>query len=182
MKKNVLAWEIAGIFFITLAGSSLHFLFEWSGRFLPVALIAAVNESVWEHLKLAFWPSLIFAAIEYPFVRKHTDNFLAAKVSGISVMPLVIVAVFYSYTAIIGRSILAVDISSFVLAVVLGQLTGYAVMRRRRVSNRTKNVSITVLVVLTLAFSFLTYFPPRLPLFRDSRNGEYGITESRRTN
>ena len=41
-----------------LAGSGLHFLYT----LLPcpvTALIAPVNESLWEHLKLLFWPGLI---------------------------------------------------------------------------------------------------------------------------
>lgn len=168
-------WELAGILFITFAGSCLHFLFELTGRFLPVAFIAAVNESVWEHLKLAFWPSLIFAAIEYPFIWKHVNNFTTAKAAGIFVMPLVIVFVFYSYTAIIGRSILAVDIATFVTAVVLGQITSCAIMERREVPNSKGNAALVALVILTLAFSVFTFFPPRFPLFRDSRNGEYGI-------
>ncbi len=31
---------LSGILFTALAGSALHFLFDWSGRFLPVALIS----------------------------------------------------------------------------------------------------------------------------------------------
>lgn len=60
-KKHILFFEIAGIFFISLSGSALHFVFEWLEEWPPVALIAAVNESVWEHLKLAFWPGMIYA-------------------------------------------------------------------------------------------------------------------------
>jgi hypothetical protein len=50
MKNEILNWQIFGIFFILIIGSMLHFLFEWSGYLLPVGAIAAVNESVWEHL------------------------------------------------------------------------------------------------------------------------------------
>ena len=49
-KKSILLWELAGIIFIVVLGSVLHFAFEWSGRWTPIAPIAAVNESVWEHL------------------------------------------------------------------------------------------------------------------------------------
>jgi hypothetical protein len=54
MKNSILKWEIIGIVFIVLAGGLLHFVFEWSGSWRPLAIIAAVNESTWEHLKLAF--------------------------------------------------------------------------------------------------------------------------------
>jgi hypothetical protein len=175
MKNRVLSWELAGIFFIAATGSLLHFVFEWSGNLAPVALIAAVNESVWEHLKLAFWPSLLFAAVEYPFLRREARNFVAAKTAGFYVTPLVIVLVFYSYTALLGRSILIVDIATFVVAVAAGQLVSCRVMTLGALSKSLQYLSVGALVLLTLAFSLFTYFPPHLPLFQDSRNGSYGI-------
>ena len=38
-----------------LAGTALHFLHSWLPNPLT-ALFAPVNESVWEQLKLLFWP------------------------------------------------------------------------------------------------------------------------------
>jgi len=175
MKNKVLAWELAGILFIAVSGSLLHFVFEWSGNVTPVALFAAVNESVWEHLKLAFWPSLVFAAIEYPFLRRETSNFVVAKAAGFSVTPLVIVLVFYSYTTITGRSILVVDISTFVIAVAAGQILSYRIMTLGELSKSLQYASVLALMLLTVAFSLFTYFPPHLPLFQDSRSGGYGI-------
>lgn len=45
--RTILCWEIIGAIFIIFAGSALHFVFGWVGGWRPVALIAAVNESVW---------------------------------------------------------------------------------------------------------------------------------------
>jgi hypothetical protein len=42
----------------------LHFAFGWSGRWLPLALVAPVNESVWEHLKMAYWPLCELTLVE----------------------------------------------------------------------------------------------------------------------
>jgi hypothetical protein len=75
VKKSILRWELGGIAFIVVVGSALHFVFEWSGRAIPVAPIAAVNESVWEHLKLGFWPALVYAALEYSRFGKSANNF-----------------------------------------------------------------------------------------------------------
>ena len=41
--NNVQRWEIFGIFFIIVFGTTLHFWFEWTDYWRPVALIAAVN-------------------------------------------------------------------------------------------------------------------------------------------
>ncbi len=57
-RREIYRWEMAGAAFVIIAGSALHFVFEWSGGFRPVAWLAAVNESTWEHFKLGFWPAL----------------------------------------------------------------------------------------------------------------------------
>ena len=44
-----------------LAGTGLHFLYEWLPN--PVtALLSPVNESLWEHIKILYWPYLAASA------------------------------------------------------------------------------------------------------------------------
>jgi hypothetical protein len=174
-KAKIFAWELTGAVLISLAGSLLHFVFELFNKWPPLALIAAVNESVWEHLKLAFWPALIFALIERPLFRKHVKNFRAAKAAGILAMPLVIVSVFYGYTALAGHNVLWADISLFVLAVLAGQMLSYWILVRRPFPPEVNIAGIIVLALMIAAFLLLTFFPPHLPLFCDPRTGQYGI-------
>jgi len=61
--RAILSREMAGAAFVILVGSALHFVFDWTGGWRPAALFAAVNESIWEHLKLAFWPGLAWALV-----------------------------------------------------------------------------------------------------------------------
>jgi hypothetical protein len=129
MKKNtVLTWEIAGIIFIFTAGSLLHFVFDWFGQWKPIALIAAVNESVWEHLKLAFWPGVIYYAVEYNYIKKITRNFIAAKTAALYLAPITIIVLFYSYTAVLGHHLLFLDILIFAIAVAAAQFVSYKLL------------------------------------------------------
>jgi len=173
--KRILWWELAGFVFISLVGSALHFIFEWSGYLRAVALIGAVNESTWEHLKLAFWPGLVFAAVEYSFLRAHVRNFWVAKSLALWIMPLTIAVLFYAYTAALGDNWLPLDITIFLLAVALGQWASYRVMTSPPVGKRTRQLAHAALVLLTTAFCLFTYYPPRLFLFQDPISGQYGI-------
>ena len=110
MNKYTLKWELVGIVFIVIVGGALHFVFDLSGAWRPLALIAAVNESVWEHLKLGFWPALIYFLIEYHYIRKSSSNVLFAKVIGIFLIPVTITILFYAYTAFI-EDMLAADLT-----------------------------------------------------------------------
>ena len=53
-KWTILNYELVGMVFIILLGSMSHFTFELSGFNPIVGAFSAVNESVWEHLKLGF--------------------------------------------------------------------------------------------------------------------------------
>ena len=48
---------VIAIIFISVIGTLLHFMYEWSGHNKVVSLFAAVNESTWEHIKIALTPT-----------------------------------------------------------------------------------------------------------------------------
>lgn len=175
MNRTVRIWEMSGIFAILLLGSALHFAFGLSGHWRPLALVAAVNESVWEHLKLAFWPGFAWAGLEWATIRRQMPNFWVAKAAGLLVMPLVIVGGFYTYTAILGDHSLAVDILLFLLAVVLGQLASSRLATVASQAPVLTAAGVIVLLALVAAFSLLSYFPPHMELWRDSASGGFGI-------
>ncbi len=177
MKRSILKWELVGIAVISVLGSVLHFVFDWSGGWEPVGVIAAVNESVWEHFKIAFWPALFYAIFEYPFLRRSASNFMMAKAIGIYVMPVAIAVIFYSYTAVVGEEILVVDILIFFVAVALGQLASYRVLTMRRWPVWTGRLGLAMVIALAAAFGVFTFYPPHLPIFKDAVSGGYGIVQ-----
>lgn len=177
-QANVRRWETLGVVFILLCGSALHFAFAWSGYWRPIAWLAAVNESLWEHLKLAFWPAVAFALAEYVAFGSRLPRFWAAKGVGIALMPAVIVGLFYAYTAVLGDSFLPLDILIFITAVALGQWAGYRLLFSPRPVAR---VAAVLPILLALAFVLFSYHTPRVGLFRDSPTGTYGILEEHGT-
>lgn len=171
---KVALWEVLGILFIVVVGSVLHFVFELSG-FLPVAgLIGAVNESVWEHLKIGFWPAVFFALIEYPFLKSRA-NFWAAKAACAYVIPVTIIVLFYAYTGILGYNTLALDITVFIVAVIVGQIASYRLLVYRELSVSWKWIGIAAIAVLAVMFMVFTFYPPHMGLFKDPVTGGYGI-------
>jgi hypothetical protein len=178
MNNKIKRWELIGIIPIILFGTTLHFWFEWTGYWRPIALIAAVNESTWEHFKMGFWPSLIYALIEYPFIKQDTKNFWAAKFLGLFTMPIVTSILFYSYTAITGHHYLIADIIVFILSIIAGQLVSLRILSSAdTMSSIAQRLSIIGLLLMIAGFSLLSYFPRENFLFADPNTGEYGILE-----
>ncbi len=176
--KKILRWELVGILPIVLVGTSLHFVFAWTNYWRPAALIAAVNESTWEHFKMGFWPGLIFALIEYRFIRDVAKNFIAAKFAGLLSMPVVTMVLFYGYTAITGQHHLLADIFIFIASVTVGQLVSYKIMTREEMGAGVRRVALVGLAAMVVAFSLLSYFPRHNFLFRHPEFEAYGILES----
>ncbi|MCS7136950.1 MAG: DUF6512 family protein [Candidatus Caldarchaeum sp.] len=165
--------EVVGIVFIVLLGSFLHFTYALSGRNPVVALFSAVNESVWEHLKLAFFPAVLYASIQYARFRKTYPNFFAGKTVGIFAMPLIIVVGFYGYKAVFHSSNLAYDIGLFIASVVIGQLISYRLVAKTgaKPASPLPTVALTVMAILFFVFTFA---PPQVELFKDPVTGGYG--------
>jgi len=174
-KKTILRYELAGMLFIILLGGVLHFTFEWSGYNPVVGMFSAVNESVWEHLKLGFWPALLYIIIEYRFIKKNANNFFLAKTVAPYTIIAVIPAIFYSYTSKTGESIFMIDILSFIIAVIIGQYLSYRILIHKPTSKQREKVALAALLILMFTFIVFTFYPPHLPPFQDPISGDYGI-------
>jgi hypothetical protein len=173
--KKVLVSTIAGAVFIMLLGSALHFTYELSGRFAVVGVFSAVNESVWEHLKLAFWPALVWLLIEYLPLRNVTNNFLSSKTVGVCIMVAFIPAVFYLYTSFTHQSVFVVDITTFVVAIVVGQVVSFFLFKKDSFSRNLEKIAFAVLLILAVVFVVFTFYPLHLPIFQDPVSSNYGI-------
>jgi hypothetical protein len=174
--KKILRWEIAGVIFIIAFGTTLHFWFAWTDYWRPMALIAAVNESTWEHFKMAFWPGFLFALIEYRFLKEDSHNFIFAKFTGLLAMPIITVILFYGYTSLTGTHLLWVDVIIFILSIVGGQWVSLILLTRLGDTQpKLQVLGISGLAVMVAAFSLLSYFPLKNFLFEHPGTGEYGI-------
>jgi len=175
MKEKILRLEIIGTFFIIVLGSLLHFTFEWSKRFWLVGAFSAVNESTWEHLKLAVMPAFLWMLIEMKLIKERPENFFFAKTKGIYAMPFFIVLIFYSYKAILGKNFLVLDILTFMVAVILGQIITYQLMFWKNLPKIYNKIVLIFLFLLVISFLIFTFYSPHNFLFQDPINLNYGI-------
>ena len=177
--KKLLLWEAGSFIFIGLFGAALHFVFELSEFWRPIGWLGAVNESTWEHLKLVFWPVVIFGLVEYTYVRDVANNFIVAKAASALIMMGIIVATWYIYTPLLGN-VNWLNIAIFYVAAAIGVLVSYRLLVADPLSKRVQIWSLVILSSLVLAFSLFTYYPPRFSLFEHfdlQDTGEYGILD-----
>ena len=173
MKKDLGFWQFAGFTFAVALGTVLHFLFDWTGVY-AVAPFSAVNESTWEHMKILFFPMLIFACVQYPFFRKEFSGFWWIKLIGIVVGTVAIPVLFYTYNGAFGKTPDWLNILFFFLSAGVAYFVEYRLfVKNFRCSNAW--IAVVLLLGITAAFSVFTFYPPQLPLFQDPITGKYGL-------
>ncbi|MCI8518676.1 MAG: hypothetical protein HFJ51_00655, partial [Clostridia bacterium] len=68
--KKIRSYQIFSVLFAFILGTLLHFTYKLSNNNMLVAAFSAINESVWEHLKLLFFPMLLTTIIGYFYIGK----------------------------------------------------------------------------------------------------------------
>ncbi len=175
MKTTVLKWQAIGAIFIIILGTLWHFIYEWSNNTFLIGLFTPVNESVWEHLKMVLFPSIIFAFIEYKFIKSYANNFIIGITVSIITAMIFIVTMHYTYTFFLDKSIPVIDIIIFIASIILGQYVGYNIMTAKDYPKPISALSFLILFSIVIIFMIFTVFPPELPIFLDSETGKYGM-------
>ena len=178
-------WDIGCVFWIAIAGSMLHFAFELSDYWKPMALMGAVNESVWEHAKMYFWPGLAYALIQYTYTREIANNYWFGKAIALAITPVVIFVAYFGcmeyFAAIDTKPSLAIMIGLMLFGIVAGQAVSFMILNSDPLTLRTKRYTAATYAGLILMFSTFTYFPPKTFLFENfacyEYTGEYGILD-----
>lgn len=184
-RRNLMWFQVGAVVFTMIVASALHFAYELSGFWEPMALFGSVNESTYEHLKLFFWPGLVFALVQHAYVKRFARNYWVAKATALIVAPIVLIFSFYFYLGIAlpiyGRGVLWADITTGLIGTVVGEFIAYRMMIGPPLSRTIRRLGVPALVGLTIMFSTLTWFPPRVFLFENffgyEYSGEFGILD-----
>lgn len=175
MKRSLSFWQFVGFVFTSVVGTLLHFLYEWTGESVIVGLFSAVNESIFEHMKLLFFPMLLFAFIEAKYIGEEYDNFWCAKLVGILVGVGLIPVIYYTYTGIFGVNADWFNIIIFFITAAISYMVETRIMESGRCSFIQPNLAKFILIIIAAVFIVLTFFPPKIPLFEDPITAIYGI-------
>lgn len=158
------SYTIAGAIFVIIIGSVSHFVYDWSGNNFILGFFFPINESTWEHMKLCFFPMLLYSLYmnrklkyDYPCI---TSSLLAGILLGTFLIPVL----FYTYSGILGRNIMFLDIAVFLISVLFAFASVYKMTLSCRMNVRTVSLQSLILIIAVCFFVF-TYYPPKLGIF-----------------
>ncbi len=175
MKRSIASWQIGGFIFTSVLGTFLHFLFDLTGGNLVAALFSAVNESIWEHMKLLFYPMVAFAILQYQIWGKETPDFWCVKLKGTLVGLTLIPVLFYTYSGILGVTADWFNITIFFIAAAVTYYLETRSFLQNKPCRLGSRISIAGFLLIAGLFTLLTFLPPQLPFFQDPLTGTYGF-------
>lgn len=145
-----------------LAGTGLHFLYTvWP---VPlVGLFAPVSESVWEHLKLLYWPFLVAAAVLVHTMKSRLrawSGFLASLL----IQPLILTALYYLLRSGFGFTSLALDILLYYAVLGAGFFAAFE-LYGTGAAERSLGLLIVLAAIYGVSLMVFTLASPNLPIF-----------------
>ena len=106
---------ISGFLFTSVLGTLSHFFYEWSGDSTFIGLVCPISESAWEHMKLLFFPALLYCFLFKLIYKNAVPNVSLPLLSGILTGTTLIPVFFYTYSGILGFTVVWIDIAIFYL-------------------------------------------------------------------
>lgn len=158
--------EFYGALFIIALGSLLHFTYDAADQAWWVGIFSAMDESVWEHLKLAFWPGAIWTLVLRVLPIGRPRNFWAGRAAALLLMPSAIGLGFYAYTAVLGGHSLMLDLALFVASIATGQVAAVGVYAAPPLGRGVETAALLLILIMLAASSTLSFIRPDLLVFR----------------
>jgi len=162
---------------LVVVGSLLHFAFDWSRHNRVVAIFSAVNESYWEHIKIAVWPVALFQVVAFAMGGWRFPAFVPAATLALYSIPVGMIGLVFVYKSVAKRNILWLDIALFALVIALAQWIFTTVLQQLQADVVTIVLSALYLVGLVVSFLRFTLRPPKEPdWFIDPITKKYGVS------
>lgn len=158
-KRNITAFLI-----ISILGTLGHFVYEITGKNTFIGLFFPINESTWEHLKLLFYPALIYFGAEYLLNYKNNKNYISASVISIFIGIISIIVLFYTYQGVIGKNIDFINISIYYISVIITLVSQYILFKNHKCTCNP-NLFLIPIFLMVILFAVFSINPPKLGIF-----------------
>ena len=173
-------YSIIGFFVISILGTLFHFLYKFSNMKLFIPFFA-VNESIYEHIKIGIIPMYIYGTIEflcYKYKNINIDNFSISLLLKIVIFVIFILILYFGYYKLIKKDYknnLIYDIFIFYFSIFLAQFVSYFVIIHESFGFAVCFCSYVMISFILFITIYFTYVTPKHTIFKDNKTGTYGI-------
>ena len=162
IKKQRYAFYFGAIILFLLS-ALFHYLYDVTNIFL-FSFFSAINESVFEHIKITYFACLLYSAFLYYNIFNRDKSVISGTFFGLIFIYIFIPTVFYGYTAILGTHHILIDLLITFFAG-FGFLSIVYVFVSKGYFKDQYKLMIIAIILLTFFTAAFTYYPPNFPMF-----------------
>ncbi|MDE7367128.1 MAG: hypothetical protein K2N24_07220 [Lachnospiraceae bacterium] len=169
-KQFHLGWVICTTVFAFLLGMLFHNIYPWTGNNVFIGLFFPINESIWEHLKLAFYPLVLVWMLFVHHMRLEPEflwtNRLTACLLSVVTSFLIITGLYYLLHSGFGANGLPLHLTTYGIGLFCGQWLAVHLTFQKRIPKWLGTFSASILSLLVLTFACLSLNPLSFPIFQ----------------
>lgn len=165
---------IFSIILISMIGTLSHFLYDICKHNKIIGLFSAVNESTWEHVKIALTPTLLWGFLD-GYIYGTNPNYFLAKFGSLFIIIILMPLLFYGYQAITKKEVVWLDIINFYIVIIASQLSFYWLLRVGSLPFIVRYLSCIGIFLLFGGYMIHTLMPPKSFMFKDPITNKYGF-------
>ena len=169
-----MVFVIISIICISVIGTLSHFLYDISNHNKFVGLFTAVNESTWEHIKIALTPTLLWGLIDGFIYGEEMNYFFAKAISLLSII-IIMPLLFYGHKHVAKKDYFVFDIISFYIVIICSQLIFYFLLNMSPVNFYIHYLSVILLFLIFGGYMIFTLLPIENFIFKDPITNKYGF-------
>ena len=159
----------------SLLGVFFHFLYDTSNQSTLIGVFTPINESIFEHLKLLFFPFILVSILELLISKKSITNIMPYRIFYITFSIILLPLIYYTAKKI-GINNAVFNITLYFICLEITYLLSYEAEKKQLIPNKKiKLLSLGIFTLLIILFVAMTFNPPHIEIFKDPINGTYGI-------
>lgn len=168
--------RILAVFIIFILNFFFHFGYDWLPNTL-FSIFFPVNESIFEHMKMIFSSVIFYGIIDYFILKKNNINTnsiifstLITSLSTVGIFLIIWLPLFYKLV-----ENMFLTITMLFISIVTGQIINYFLIKKEIHFRYSSIISTSIIILIYVVLAYLTYNPPKIELFFDSKEEKYGI-------
>ena len=138
-----------------------------------MGLFTSVNESTWEHIKIALTPTLLWGLID-GFIYGENPNYFVAKCASLLIIIALMPTLYYGYKILIKREIFYLNILIFYIVIIASQLVFYILLKATGFPYIIRYLSCAGTFVIFGGYMIHTLLPAKSFIFKDPITDKYG--------
>ena len=165
---------ITSIIVISIVGTISHFLYDIFKHNKVVGLFGAVNESTWEHIKIALTASILWSVVDGYLYGVNPNYFLAKLLSLITIIILMPV-LYYGYKFLFKKDNFIINILIFYIVIISSQYLFTYIININSINYFFQYLSCLGVFIIFAFYMVLTLMPIKNFLFKDPITNKYGF-------